>query len=133
MDTLVAKAFDLAKSTAPIRGARVAAVIYRRNRILSCGTNSRKSSPFQKKYARNAESICFHAEVAAIKRALNSNISLDACNMLVVRAKKSPTGMWQYGMAKPCAGCQTCIAAFGLQAVFYTTDKGNLEKLDATS
>ena len=64
--------FKLAQSVEPVRGARIAAAVVRKGKVVSFGYNHKKSHPFQAKFCKNNHAVFFHAEVHAIKNALNS-------------------------------------------------------------
>lgn len=99
---------------------RMGAVITgKRGYIHGCGLNSRKSDPLAAKYGRHPDAIYPHAELAAIKDALQE-IGVDElanCTLYVARVKKDGTP----ALAKPCAGCQRAIMEFGIGNVVWTT------------
>lgn len=121
--------FEIASNSERVAKARIAAAISIRKKVVAVGTNSLKTHPFQKRYATNEESICIHAENNVIMKALRT-ITVDELSkttLYVVRAKKiGPAGKMIFGSAKPCAGCQKAIAAFGIKNVVYTTDEGTI-------
>ena len=122
--------FEVARDVAPVRSSKIAACIVIKNRVISIGVNSYKSSPFQKKYGTNSQSICIHAEVDAIKKALKrvGVEDLKRSTMYISCVKKE---IVDYkcneiqGLVKPCVGCTRAIVAFGIKKVFYTTDINN--------
>ena len=83
--------FKLAQSVEPVRGARIAAAVVRKGKVVSFGYNHKKSHPFQAKFCKNNHAVFFHAEVHAIKNALNSvNVDdLSKCDLYIVRAKRN--------------------------------------------
>lgn len=116
----------VAIATPKISGAKVAAAIVYKNRIVSVGVNSYKTSPLQAKFATNKGlSICLHAEIAAIRNALRlmhvDDISRTA--MYICRIKSNERGSLQYGIAKPCPGCTRALAEFGIKKIFYSTEE----------
>jgi hypothetical protein len=121
----------IAEEVPPIHSARLASAIVFKNDIISIGVNSRKTHPFQAKYGSNEESICLHSEVAAIRGALRymDADEMRKCTLYVSRRKKRllKNGHYEFvdGMAKPCVGCQSCIAQFGIKKVYYTTEVTN--------
>lgn len=124
------KIFDIllkmAETVEPVASARLTAAIVIRNRIISFGTNKRKSHPFQKKYGKNVDAIYLHAEIDAIKNALRTINSdeLSKATLYVARAKKGPKRNFVTGLARPCQnGCCNAIAAFNIKYVFYTTNE----------
>tara|TARA_R110000851_G_scaffold43716_1_gene107875 strand:- start:1189 stop:1581 length:393 start_codon:yes stop_codon:yes gene_type:complete len=117
--------FKLAQAVEPVRGARIAAAVVRKGKVISYGFNHKKSHPFQAKFCKNNHAVFFHAEVHAIKNAL-SFIDIDdisKCELYIVRAKRDKTNRkWITGMSKPCSGCQKCIDMFGLKSVYYSQE-----------
>ena len=117
--------FKLAQAVEPVRGARIAAAVVHRGKIISYGFNHKKSHPFQAKFCKNNHAVFFHAEVHAIKNAL---IAVDVndlskCELYIVRAKRDKTNKkWISGMSKPCSGCQKCIDLFDLKSVYYSKE-----------
>ena len=117
--------FKLAQSVEPVRGARIAAAVVRRGKVISYGYNHKKTHPFQTRFCKNQHAIFFHAEVHAIKNALKSVDVEDLykCELYIVRAKRDKTNRkWITGMSKPCSGCQKCIDLFDLKSVYYSIE-----------
>ena len=110
-----------AKDAPKVANYKLAAAIVYKNRIISIGSSSYKTSPFQKRYAADEYKIFLHAEISAIKRALRYLAVDDLKNtsLYVCRVKKAG-----WGNSKPCIGCQRAIAEFGIKKVFYTTEDG---------
>ena len=111
----------------PVRCFRLAAGIIHKNILVSVGTNSYKTDPFQARFGSTIHAIHLHAEVSAIKSALRrlSIDDLQKATLVVVRVKKKDHNkVYNATMAKPCIGCQRCIAEFGIRSVYYTTDGG---------
>lgn len=124
MNILAKIASDVVDS--PVGNARLAACIVYKNDIVSFGTNSMKTHPFQARYGRNKESIYLHAETSAIKNALNSiSVSeLSKCSLYICRVKFSDAHKQNlvFGLAKPCSGCFRCINTFGIRKVIFSLD-----------
>ena len=117
--------FKLAQSVEPVRGARIAAAVVRRGKVISYGYNHKKTHPFQTRFCKNQHAIFFHAEVHAIKNALKSVDVEDLykCELYIVRAKRDKANRkWITGMSKPCSGCQKCIDLFDLKSVYYSIE-----------
>lgn len=131
----IIKVFSLLKevaiATPKIAGAKIAAAIVHKNKIISVGVNSNKSSPLQAKYATNKNlSIFLHAEIAAIKNALRylDVEDFNKVSLFVCRAKTDvKTNKMIYGMSKPCPGCMRAIVEFEIKNVFYTLDNEGWE------
>lgn len=122
--------FQQATDAPPVRHARISACLAIKNQIISFGYNHRRTHPLQKQFAKNSHAIYLHAEIHSIVNALNQVDKSDLKNatMYIARAKKNPVGRGNSkyttspGLAKPCQGCQSAIAAFGIKKVFYTQD-----------
>lgn len=113
----------VAEDIEPFAGARIAAMVLYKNRIISFGVNQDKTHPFQAKYAKNDEAVYWHAETNAIHNALKKVTpdELKKCTLVVCRIKHSgPDQKYAYGLAKPCEGCEKCIKDHGLKRVVYT-------------
>lgn len=114
----------IAEDTIGASSAKLAASIVLNNKIVSIGVNSYKTHPFQKKYGKNDMAICIHSEIAAIGKALK-RISIDElrrATLYIARVKQIDQSS-QWGLARPCKGCQRAIAAFDIKKVYYTTDE----------
>ena len=114
----------LAQAVEPVANQRIAACIVFKGKLVSFGVNQHKSHPFQKRFACNEHKIYLHAETAAV---LNAMKHLDAgqlrrSTLYVARVKRPYSGStdWVSGLAKPCAGCQHCLDAFGITNIVYS-------------
>lgn len=112
----------------PVASARIAACIVLKNKIISFGYCQKKTHPLQKKYGKNNECVYLHAEIDAIRNALNFyDISdLKKATLYVCRVKSDSKNHKKMvlGLAKPCCGCQRAIANFELKNVIYSTEEG---------
>ena len=118
--------FKLAQSVEPVRGARIAASVVHKGKVVSYGYNHKKSHPFQAKFRKNAHAVFFHAEIHAIKNALQiiDVDDLSNCELYIVRAKRDNNNKrWITGLSKPCNGCQKCIDLFELKNIYYSEEK----------
>lgn len=122
----------IAEDVIPVRSARIAAALVLGDDIISIGINSKKTDPFQLKYCRaqmpapgEQFQIYQHAEIAAIKKAMNriSLKDISKCRLFVVRRKRSNDGTMVYGMAKPCPICELAIKDFKIKNVHWTLDQ----------
>src|ERR1035437_3340786 len=114
----------IAEAQVPVRRFKHTAALVHKGRVISIGFNSLKSHPFQVKYGRNKDSIYFHAEVDAIKNALK-NYSVEFLqHTTLISVRKKPDS--SVGIAKPCSGCERCIAEFGIKEVYWTDEFGRL-------
>lgn len=106
---------EIVRDQPRVFGVRLAAAIYRGNRLVSYGFNSAKSHPFQKKWARHPEAIYTHAEIDAIRNALKREEDIHRCTMYVARIVNDAPAL-----ANPCSGCWSAIKAFGIKQVIWT-------------
>lgn len=124
----------IAQDVIPVRSARIAAAMVLGNDIVSIGINSKKTDPFQLKYARDnmpqlgageQYHIYQHAEIAAIKKAMNriSMKDIENCKLYVVRLRHDDYGWWEFGLAKPCPICMGAIYDFNIKNVFWTINQ----------
>ena len=67
---IIRRLTEIAAATPKVANYRLAAAIVYKNRIVSLGNPSYKTSPFQKKYAADEWKIFLHAEISAIKNSL---------------------------------------------------------------
>lgn len=96
---------------------RMAAVLKTKDGKTHVGFNSKKTHPLAKRFGRNSQAICLHAEVDAIRKAIRSGSETFGSSLYVARILKNGTP----AMAKPCPGCQRAIIAFGIKEVEWTT------------
>jgi hypothetical protein len=118
--------FKLAQAVEPVRGARIAASVVHKGKVVYYGFNHKKSHPFQAKFCKNKDAVFFHAEVHAIKNALQiiDIDDLSKCELYIVRAKRDKNNKkWITGLSKPCSGCQKCIDVFELKNIYYSEEK----------
>jgi tRNA(Arg) A34 adenosine deaminase TadA len=133
----ISRVFSLLKQIAianpRVSGAKLAAAIVHKNKIISIGVNSMKSSPLQAKYATNKDlSIYLHAEISAIKNALRQIDVEDfkKVSLYVCRVKYDIlTNSIVYGLAKPCSGCMRAIFEFDIKKVYYTLETEGWDQL----
>jgi len=110
---------------------RMAAGIVYKKHLISSGVNSYKSHPMMSEDNgyRNGQ-IYMHAEVAAIRNALRliTPQQLSKCSIYIVRVKRPHINSkkWIHGLAKPCPGCASLIASFGIENVFWTEDESKI-------
>jgi deoxycytidylate deaminase len=125
--------FQMASETEVVASARFATAIVLKKRVISVGTNRKKTHPLQSKYSKNPMAICIHAENDAIIKALRGHTidDLKKATMYIVRVKKASKSAknMSLGLARPCSGCQQSIAAYGLKHIVYSNDDGKFECL----
>ncbi len=105
---------------------KLAAAIASGKNIISIGLNEMRTHPLQGKFRKNDDSIFLHAEIAAIANALNhvDREELKNATLYIHRVKRrsATSKEWVDGIALPCEGCRSAIAAFKIRRVIYSTD-----------
>lgn len=108
--------------------AKISSAIIYKGHVVAIGCNKNKTHPMAAKYGKNEECNTLHAEVDVILKAQKrlTPQELKKATLLVVRVKcNSYTRIkenYVLGKAKPCAGCERCIAANEIGTVIYTED-----------
>lgn len=116
----------MAYDNIPVDKARIAAGLVYKNHLISIGVNKRKTHPFQKRYGKNKDCIYLHAEIEAIKNALNLiDLNKISHSTLYVSRVKIHNGKCVFGLAKPCKGCMKAISTFDIRKVYFTTNNGD--------
>jgi deoxycytidylate deaminase len=96
---------------------RLGALIAKKSKIISLGTNAQKTHPLQKKYASRPHlNEWRHAEIHAIALAKVEDL-IDA-DIYICRVLKDST----YGNSRPCTGCLSAIKDFGIAGMYYIQD-----------
>lgn len=115
-------AYILARDVSPFAGARVAAILVYKNKIISIGVNSSKSHPITRLFGKNRRAIYPHAEVNCLHNADRRGFNQwHKAQLYVARAKKVK-GIDVFGLSKPCPGCCKAIEHYGIGRVFWTAD-----------
>ena len=96
---------------------RLGAIIAQKNKIVSLGTNNKKSHPIQKKFSHRPHlSSWRHAEIHAISLANAGD--LEGADVYVARALADGS----LGSSRPCEGCCRALKHFGLRNMIYWED-----------
>ena len=122
--------FEEAIDTDPVGGAKICAALVFKKTLVIIGTNSKRTDPWALRFAKNNDADTIHAEVQAIKNAVNhfrgeSNAKefIKNATLYICRAKrKSKYGPWIWGLAFPCSGCMEAIKDFGIKRVVYSEE-----------
>ena len=110
--------------------ARIGAVVVEKNRIISTGHNSNKTSPVQGKYnLKRGIDLSYpprvHAEIAALTPLINKkDVNWNHVSLYIYREQKDG----KLTCAKPCKACQTLINSLGIKTIFYSDWDGNFVK-----
>ena len=125
--------FNIAKEISYLsdfKRARVGAVVVEKNRIISTGHNSNKTSTIQGRYnLKRGISLSYpprvHAEIAALTPLLNKkDIDWSHTSIFVYRELKDGS----VTCAKPCEACMTLIKSLGIRKIFYSDWNGEFIK-----
>lgn len=124
-EKIMAHLCTIAQDVTPVGNARLAAAIVHKRQIVGLGVNQRKSHTLQKRYGRNEDSVYLHAEVSAIRNAVNRMGGIDFLrhSTLIVARMRVIDGKWVRGLAEPCSGCYKAVEAFGIERVLWTGDE----------
>ena len=105
----------------------VGCVAVYKNKILSVGFNSHKTSPLQFKYNQYRDFdidsakdyvAATHAETSCLSQIRNLDIDWRKVELYVYRKCRSR----EHGMARPCPACKKMITDIGIKKIFYTGD-----------
>jgi deoxycytidylate deaminase len=120
----------------PLRCQHFSFILYR-NRIISIGQNSKKTSPKNlrnKHFSRSSGKDISHnkgtcSELAAIVKLKNTtNIDFKKCVLINVRIDKKG----KMNNSKPCGSCRSLLSYFSFKKVFYTSPEGFEEYTEQT-
>lgn len=130
------KYFDMARKAAQesdFDNFKLGCVIVHKNKIISIGHNSKKTSPVQKKYnhyrhfntSNKPVKHSLHAEISALTSIPKCvDVNLDYSQVKVYIYRISPGKRLSQGLSRPCAGCLQALRDKGVRHIFYTTDDG---------
>ena len=129
--------FEEAKNLEPVGGKRsrvMAAIVFKKTLVIF-GNNLEKTDPMQKLHSGSEHKAFIHAEMMAIKRALNhfrgDSSRLKDATLYVMRAKKEkgngskPSKSWIWGNSCPCKGCARAIKDYEIKRIVYSLDVDN--------
>jgi len=116
-------------STYGTKNIKIGAVLVDKRGNTYTGSNSNKSHPLQHRYNKHRFGVeihdtighSLHAELAAIKSAINKRVDLTGAAIYIVRVGSKT---FNFGMCRPCAACMGAILAVGITDIFYTTEQG---------
>lgn len=126
-------AYEVAQ-TSQFKNFHIGCVVAYKKHILSCGVNSTKTNPTQKKYNKKYRKFSksnkpikdsVHAEIDALQRIsypIEQNVNWNKVSIYIVRI--CPGKRLGIGMARPCPACMNALRDKGIRNIFYTTDIG---------
>lgn len=121
----------IAASQTAMAGSRISASIVIKNQVVAFGGNSNRSHPFQARFASNESAIFLHAETSCIYNALKvvSVEDLEYSTLYIARIKFTGPRKrsMEWGLSKPCVGCQRAILTYNIRNVVYTLDSDGYE------
>lgn len=97
---------------------RVGAALFKGKALVSIGWNSKKTHP-----ASLTRYKAHHAEFACLTGLYKTDLA--TTTIFVARITKGGN----IGMSKPCDACSSLLRASGIKKVFYTNNKGEIERL----
>jgi deoxycytidylate deaminase len=118
--------FEKAKTIDRVAGAKLSAAIVYRNDVIAIATNTTKTHPLQKKYGKNDNSVCLHAEIHAVVKALKiiDRSDFAQCELYIARARQTGRKSdYIWGSAAPCEGCIRMINDMNIKQTIFTTDE----------
>lgn len=122
----------IASDVTPFSRAKIAAGIYKKNRLVSVGVNCNKTHPIQLRFKKNDHAIFLHAEINCIVNHIKhfGEEDLQGSTMYVARSKMELTAKGngydeKWGLAAPCEGCMKALKYYGIKRVIYTTNNDN--------
>lgn len=138
----IEKYFRLAKNVSELsdyskKNIHIGAVLVYKNKVISVGYNTDKTSPIQKKYNKyritddrvynnEKQSSCIHAEMKTLIDTRDMDINWNKANMFIYRESN--------GYMRNCYPCQACMRAIkdrGIKNIFYTNENGyNYERIE---
>ena len=118
---IIKKAIQIAHKS-DMHPFKVGAVIFKNNRIISFGYNSKRfCGKIHPKYRSQYDSL--HAEQDAILNVKDWS-KLSSSSILVIRITRSGN----ISMAKPCDMCMSMIQHVGLKEIYYSNHDGEIIK-----
>lgn len=117
--------YDDIESDRPYSRIKMVAFLVHKNKLISFGVNSEKTSLYQHRARQNAKVNWdlntplydkTHAEIAAIKKIHPSFSDWDEVEILIVSKKKDGV----YRKARPCPICERVVKEKGIRKIYYT-------------
>lgn len=119
--------YDMIEGDRPYERVKMVAFVVVKNKIISFGVNSEKTSAAQHYWrcrVDNENNVDFvydktHAEVAAIKK-IHPSFDFSRAEIFVCSRKKNR----EYRVARPCPICEGMLREIGIKKIYYTTGNG---------
>lgn len=108
-------AVSLAESNTSYPKWRLGAALVKGGSLIATGVSKLHTSP---KLVKGGINCSEHAEMAALRRARNSNLS--GATIYVARVGRDG----DIKLARPCKSCQKALRKAGIKKVVYTTENG---------
>ena len=125
---LAMRTLDLAKAMCPINFERRAshiAFLIKGRKIVHVGMNTAKSHPRTREHKYlEYQHTGVHAELNVCIKSGKEDLS--KYKLVIIRVNRND----EITNSKPCPGCQSVISQFAVGEVWYSTDKGEFEKLN---
>ena len=128
--------FNLARNASQFSDSpqhNLGCVLVYKNKVISVGWNSNKTSPVQREYnhLRGFDATRFnsptHAEMSAIIKAKDMSVDWSKVSIFIYREHKDGCT----GLAKPCAACAQKIRDMGIKEIYYTGEGSHIyERID---
>lgn len=122
---------DDIESDRPYGKVKMVAFLIYKNKILSFGVNSEKTSLYQHRMRKMVDiddsNFIYdktHAEIAAIKKIHSSFNDWEHVEIFIVSKKKNG----EFRLSRPCPICERTIRSLGIRKVYYTNYYGGVTK-----
>lgn len=103
---------------------QISAVIFDKRKVISTGTNMRKTAPVQCFYNKYRKIQCLrgwsHAEINALGRLKRLGTKVDPKNLAILVYREYKNGV--VALARPCPACEQALRDFGITDIYYTGD-----------
>lgn len=122
---------DDIESDRPYGRVKMVAFLVHKNKIISFGVNTEKTSLYQHRARKrsNVSDTDFiydktHAEIAALKKIHPSFNDWQNTEIIVISKKKDGS----FRLARPCPICSKAISDLGIKKIYYTNSFGGITK-----
>lgn len=109
-------------SDKPFRNTKTVSFLVYKNKIVSIGVNTDKTSPMQKLYRMKTDLKDIknfidkeHSEINCLRK-IDSDINFSKAEMVVISIRCDG----KFRLARPCDVCMSAIKDFGIHKIYYT-------------